>query len=46
MNGEKLSADELETKLYCDELADTIFDHGYCMDQIFNTDETGPNYTL
>ncbi len=40
MNGEKLSQDEVEATLYCDELADTIFDHVYWMDQIFNTDKT------
>ncbi len=43
MNGEKLSADDTEAMLYCDELADTIFDHGYCMDQIFNADKTSLN---
>ncbi len=31
---------------YCDELTDTIFDHGYCMDQIFNADATGLNYKM
>ncbi len=30
--------DEVEATLYCDELTDTILDHCYCMDQIFNTD--------
>ncbi len=29
-----------------DELADTIFDHSYCTDQIFNTDETRLNYKI
>ncbi len=47
MNGEKLYyADEVETTSYCDELADITFDHGYCMAQIFNTDETGLNYKM
>ncbi len=31
MDGEKLSVDEVEAMLYCDELTDIIFDHGYCM---------------
>ncbi len=43
---EKLSEDEVEVTLCCDELADTIFDYGYCMDQIFNTDEIGLNYKM
>ncbi len=46
MNGKKLSADEVEAVLYCDELPDTIFDHGYYIDQIFNTDDTGLNYRM
>ncbi len=29
-NGEKSSEEEVEAALYCEELADTIFDHGYC----------------
>ncbi len=44
VNSEKLSADEVDGMLYCDELADTIFDHYYCMDQIFNADETSQNH--
>ncbi len=36
----------MEATLYCDELADTIFNHDYCMDQIFNTDETCLNYKI
>ncbi len=40
MNGEKLSTDDVEDTLYCDELADTVFDRDYCMDQIFNADKT------
>ncbi len=43
MKGEKLSADEVQAILYCDEIADTIFDHGYKTDLIFNTDETSLN---
>ncbi len=39
VNGGKLFADEVKATLYYDELADTIFDHGYYMDQIFNIDE-------
>ncbi len=31
VNGEKLSVDEVEAILYCDELTDIIFDLGYCM---------------
>ncbi len=46
VNGEKLSADKLKATLYCDELAGSIFDHGYCVDQIFNADETGLNYKM
>ncbi len=46
MNDEKLSIDGVDTMLYCDELVDTIFDHGYCMDQIFNPDETSLNYKM
>ncbi len=46
MNGEKLSADKVEATLYCDELADTIFDHVYRMDQIFGTGETSLNYKM
>ncbi len=38
VNGKKLSADKVEATLYCDELAKTIFDPGYCMDQIFYID--------
>ncbi len=30
--------------LCCDELADTIFDHGYCKDQIFNACKTSLNH--
>ncbi len=44
MNGEKLSVDVEEAILYCDESADTIFVRGYCMDQIFDADETDLNY--
>ncbi len=29
-----------------DESADTIFDHGYCVYQIFNVDEISPNYEM
>ncbi len=39
-------ANEVEATLYCDELADTIFYHGSCTDQIFNADETGLNYKI
>ncbi len=46
MNGEKLSVDEVEAILYCDELTDTMLDHGYCMDQIFSADETSLNYKM
>ncbi len=46
MNGEKLRADEVEVTLYCDKLAVTILDHGYCINQIFNTDETSLNYKM
>ncbi len=42
-NVEKLSEDEIEATLYYEELADTIIEHGYCMDQIFNADETSLN---
>lgn len=44
--GEKLSADEISATLFCDELGDLIYDGGYCMDQIFNADETGLNYKM
>ncbi len=46
MNGEKLSEVEVKATLYCDELAYTISDHSYCMDQIFNTIETSLNYKM
>ncbi len=46
VNGEKFSVDEVEATLYCDEFAETIFDYGYCMDQILNPDETGLNYQM
>ncbi len=37
---------EVEDTLYCDELADKIFDYGYRMDLIFNADKTGLNYRM
>ncbi len=43
---EKLSVDEVEAMLYCDELADTILHRGYCMDQIFIADGTGFSYKM
>ncbi len=45
LNDEKLSVDEVEVALYRDEFAE-IFDHDYCMDQIFNLAETGLNYKI
>ncbi len=46
VNGEKLSVDEVEAALYCDELVDAILDHSYCTDQIFHTHETSLNYKM
>ncbi len=46
LNDEKLSAVEVEATLYCDELADTISDNGYCIDQVFYVDETSLNYKM
>ncbi len=43
VNDKKLSVDEVEATLYCEELANAIFDHGYCMNQIFNMGETSQN---
>ncbi len=45
-NGKKLIEDEVEATLYRDESADTIFNLGYCMDQIFYTDETSLTYKM
>ncbi len=36
----------MEATLFCDELTDAIFHHGYCMDLILNADETYPNYQM
>ncbi len=38
--------DAVEATFYCDELIDTIFDHDYSTDQIFNTEETSLNYKM
>ncbi len=46
VNGEKLSLDEVEVMLHCDESADNILDHGYCMNQFFNTGETVLNHKM
>ncbi len=46
MNGEYLSAGEVEVILYCNELAYTIFDHSYCMDQIFNAGDISVHYKM
>ncbi len=43
---EKLSVDQVEAMLYCDELANIIFDCDYRMGQIFSADETSLNYNI
>ncbi len=46
VNDEKLSVGEVKATLFCDEFADTIFDHGCCTNQILNIDETCLNYKM
>ncbi len=46
VNNYKIICGLVEATLYCDELTDTIFDHGYCMHQIFNSDATCLNYKM
>ncbi len=46
MNCEKLFSYEVKVMLYCDKLADTIFDNCYYKNQIFNTEETSLKYKI